>query len=676
MPIPNIIFNYFLILIATFFCASCPVIVKADSVDRDCYGRINTVVFNNAQDQMQILTDFRVILNNDGGSFGMSRSKDVKTFDSNGCLTRSGCIESDEKKLCYFRQDIKERSDAINITTKIKAKIDLNIRIVYFSIKVPINKFKNGKFILSKDNGLIKKGLFPNVKPAKSHLISTTATGLSFADAGGNIRLSVVFDKNYSVNIIDHRKWNRPFYGAEIIFHSGKMTKEQEASLKVDLKFSSLQNNMPSILSINTSCKQYRFDGFGGNYCYHIESPVTQHTLNTLRVAWARTQMSLDEWEPKNDNDSPSDTNWDYLRMQAHSGSHLRHEMLLTQQIQKQKIPYSITIFRLPEWIYITQRNDRRVSKRRINPDKWPELLECIESYLVYGKKTYGIEPDLFSFNEPNSGAKVLFSAQEYCLAIKKIGSLLNKIGFKTKILLADVNGPRVNHYKYTLVSTNDTEAMRFVGAIGFHSWGGATTEQYKAWADLASQLNLPLLVAELGLDPSEWRCGFYESYAYSLQQLRMYQELLLYAKPQAMIYWQFSSGNNSMIKHKGKIKKADYLKPTSRFWFLKHFCNLTPKCAMSLETYSNNPDILITAFSGNENKDNVYTIHIANFGIASKSIISGFPDKILNLHAVLTSSTDDFKRLEPVIVNNGIAEVDLPSRSLITLTTAEITSK
>ena len=70
-----------------------------------------------------------------------------------------------------------------------------------------------------------------------------------------------------------------------------------------------------------------------------------------------------------------------------------------------------------------------RQSKRRIHPDRWDELLECLGSYLAYAKREYGVEPDLFSFNEANIGVDVLLTAEEHREAIKHIGPASRRWG-------------------------------------------------------------------------------------------------------------------------------------------------------------------------------------------------------------------------------------------------------
>ncbi len=421
-------------------------------------------------------------------------------------------------------------------------------------------------------------------------------------------------------------------------------------------------------LTVDANQVRYRLDGFGGNYCFGIESPVTQYTLNNLRIAWARTEMSLNDWEPKNDNVSPDATNWEYLESQDQPGSKLRAEFLLAKQIQNMGIPYAISVWWLPEWLYAEPGKPPNTHRRRIHPDKWPELLECMGSYLLYARRQYGVEPDLFSFNEPNIGVMVLFSAQQHCQAIKRIGAHVASLGLKTKMLLADATGPRGTH-AYAHVAAGDPEAMQYVAAVGFHSWSGASPQQYAAWADLAEGLNLPLLVTELGVDPHAWRTRSFETFDYAMRELRMYQELLLYARPQATMQWEFTS-DYSILKEEDDEAGQTKLVPTVRFNFIRHFCNLTPPGADALTTTSDASEVLFTAFAGLADTGRVHTLHIANFGDERAVTISGLPADATQFRAIRTSQHEGFRELEPVPAHDRTIRVELAARSLLTLTT------
>lgn len=424
----------------------------------------------------------------------------------------------------------------------------------------------------------------------------------------------------------------------------------------------------PAAINVDPSRVRYDLDGFGGDYCFGVGSPVTQYTLRNLHIAWARVEMKAWEWEPENVNTDPNQFNWPTLEARDTPGSDLRHDFEVARQIQRLGVPFVVSIWDLPGWLYEDGGKAPRDSAHRIAPDKWPDLLKLIGSYLLYAKRKYGVEPNLFSFNEANIGVRVLLTPEEHREEIKRIGAYFRSLGLKTKMLLGDVASPR-GTWAYCLPAADDPEAMQYVGAVAFHSWGGGSPADYSAWADLAERLKLPLLVTELGTDAGAWRTAAYDSFSYALGEVRMYQELLLYARPQGTMQWEFTD-DYSIVKQEKDARGNERLAPTVRFWFVKHFCNLTPHHAEALAITCDNPEVLATAFSARQGGRRVFTVHIANFGAARQATVTGLPAGLTHLRAVRTSAEDSFRELGQVRVAKGAVKLDLTAQSLLTLTT------
>jgi O-glycosyl hydrolase len=186
----------------------------------------------------------------------------------------------------------------------------------------------------------------------------------------------------------------------------------------------------------------------------------------------------------------------------------------------------------------------------------------------------------------------------------------------KTRLLLGDTANPRDSHL-FALPSAADPEAMRYVGAVSFHSWGNGTPAQYAAWGDVAEWVRRPLLVAEAGVDPGAFQNAAYDSYAYGLTEARQFQELLRYARPQALIYWQFTDDYG--LVHVGP---NNAIEPTPRFWLMKQFVNLTPTKSQAVTASSDQPDVLVTAFT----RGNAVVVHVLNLGPECDAAIAGLP--------------------------------------------------
>jgi hypothetical protein len=570
-------------------------------------------------------------------------------------------ITVEEGKTASFRQTVAEENGRLWLTLEITADSALDVAGVYYTVEVPRAEFMGGQGTIRTASGSRIASL-PERKPEGRDFLRAEGSGFALSGAR-NLRLAAEFDSPREVAFADRWERSGRTYAALIRMHPGPLDPQRTVSLKLALSLSGDANHTPAHLALAAATRRYSFQGFGGNYCFNIESPVTQYTLDNLKVAWGRTEMSLSYWEPENDNNLPDTPNWEYFKKRLEAYPRLRLEMELGRKLQDKGIPYITSIWAIPEWAYTDPGpKPQRRNRRRIAPDKWDELVESIGTYLLFAKQQFGTEPDMFSFNEANIGVDVLLTPEEHRDAIKRLGAHFEKLGLKTKLLLGDATGPQGTHV-WPLAAAADPDAMRYVKAIGFHSWGGGTPEQYKAWGDLAEWLQLPLLVTELGYDAAAYNNRAYDSFYYGIQEVRMYQELLLHARPQGTQQWEFTS-DYGIVQTQRRADGAVDLIPTSRFWFVKHFTDLTPRNSDALATSSDNPEVLMTAFASGS----VYTLHIANTGASRQVTLEGLPD--VELRAVRTSESENYKELVALRVQSGALRFEIPARSLLSLTT------
>ena len=90
----------------------------------------------------------------------------------------------------------------------------------------------------------------------------------------------------------------------------------------------------------------------------------------------------------------------------------------------------------------------------------------------------------------------------------------------------------------------------------------------------------------------------------------------------------------------------------------MKHFTNLTPRQSNGIAAQSDQPDVLISAFS----KGNSLIVHIANLGPQRRASLAGLPSG--KWRQVLTSESIDWQ--EQAL--DTAAPIELPARSLLTL--------
>jgi len=511
---------------------------------------------------------------------------------------------------------------------RVTAESPMELGAIEYVIDLPRPRFVGGKILPAGVALAATRGADPEIWKGE-------AAKLRFEDAAANWSLGLEFDQSRGVSVVDRWERSGRSFQVRTRMHTGALTAGQSAAMAVTLTPGGAAKSTEVKLTVDPAKTRYKFDGFGANYCFGNDSPVANYTLDNLKIAWARFEMKAADWD----------------RQRNDPGPRLKKDFEMMQRVQKMGVPYVISIWWLPERLYSdANEKPRSTHNRKIAPDQWDNFLELVGSYLLYAKNTYGVEPDLFSFNEANIGVYVLFNPEEHAVALKRIGAHFQKLGLKTKMLLGDATGPRGTH-EYVLAAAADKEAMQYVGAVAFHTWGGATPEQYMAWGDVGEWLGLPLLAAEVGVDAFAHRNRMYDTYSYGLREAQMQQELILYARPRGTQFWEFT-GDYGLAR----TKPDGTVEPTSRFWLMKHFTNLTPQKSDVLATSSDQKDVLVTAFR----KGDDVVVHIVNMGAARAARIDGLAQGASK--ATVTTEEEPFK--EAAAGTN----LTLPARSVTSL--------
>jgi O-glycosyl hydrolase len=479
----------------------------------------------------------------------------------------------------------------------------------------------------------------PAARPADPVIFNRSTGQLTFTDAANNWTVVLALDRDRPVTVTDRwtadgRSWRIRIRLTEGLWAAGDVQK-----FALTLQCRGHAHAAPARITVDPANRRYPFDGFGGNYCFNTMTPVVDYTMATLRQAWMRFELKAAYWD----------------RQRQAPGPELRRDFELMQRAQRQGLPWIISLWRLPERYY-ADANQKPVGSfnRQIAADRWPEFLDLIGSYLLHVKQQYGAEPDYFSFNEPDLGVDIGFTPEGHRDMIKRIGAHLASLGLKTRMLLGDTANPRDTH-KYVLPTAADPAAMKYVGAVSFHSWGSGTSAQYAAWGDVGQWIGLPLVVAEAGTDPGSYRNRTFDSYAYGLGEMRQFQELLRDSRPQALIYWEFTEDYG--LVH---VKPDGAIEPTGRYWLMKQLTNLTPPHSSVLASASDQPDVLVSAFG----RDDALTVHILNTGPARDGVVTGLPRGPWRV--VTTTETQGWQEASGGPGEDG--RLSLPARSLTTL--------
>ena len=552
----------------------------------------------------------------------------------------------------------------VRMTLRLTARADLATAGTYLFVHAPIRTFAGGRCeVIRPDPNTPPAATMPAKLPKEHHFLRGRAAGLRLLSADGRTRLDVTLDRALPFTLQDHRKFKGREYSAFFRLLPDQVAKGDSAEVKVTLRLTVPADDRPARLALDAAKKRFRLDGFGGNFCFRVSSPITEHNLAHIPMAWARVHMNLAQWEPTNDNDSPGETDWAYFRQRDRPGSTVREDLAMTARLAKMRVPTIASTWRVPEFMTAEPGKGWQARKRRLPREKWPEALECVGAYLLHAKRAYQAEPAMVSFNESDIGCFVLMTPEEHRDWIKACGAHLAKLGLKTRMLLGDCT--KRDNTAFIAPAAADPEAMKHVGAVAFHTWSKGP-RQYRAWRDVARRLKLPLIAAEVGPDAAAHKDRSFNLLHYYVDELRMYQEILLHAEARAILEWQYCQGYQ-LCELEGGAGGTERVRPTPRFRMIRQFATLTPRPAIGLGTRSDHDKVLFTAFTDEGGKRLV--LHVANCGAARKATLTGLPARGGDLQAVQTTWTGGRKELPAVRARDGRLTLDLPEFSLLTLT-------
>ena len=445
---------------------------------------------------------------------------------------------------------------------------------------------------------------------------------------------------------------------------SGNALKGEKLSADYILKISGSIDNAPIELSLDSSNPGRVFDGVGGNFRIQnpeIDPAVIDYCLKNLNVTWGRVELPWFNWQP--------DESVDPVKA-AESGDispRVVSAMDMAQKLAKQNIPIIISAWYPPAWAVTGELQFRpQAGVPRGNPldtMKMRSIEKSIASYLIYLKDNYGVEPELFSFNESDLGINVRQTGEEHAQLIKQLGAYFASKGITTKMLLGDNSDATT--YGFVEPALDDPETHQYIGAVSFHSWRGCDNWTLSIWADIAKELNVPLIVGEGSNDAAAWSYPqIFLEHSYALDEVDLYIRIYSVCQAKSILQWQLTS-DYSVLSGGNIYDEKGSMKPTQRFFDLKQL-GLTPKGSFYLPLSCKANDISCVAFG--DIKDGIYSIHIVNNGAARKVTLNGIPGNVKELNLYVTDQNRGMEKDKTIDVNNGIAEFTVDSACFTTL--------
>jgi len=487
-------------------------------------------------------------------------------------------------------------------------------------------------------------------------LVAGSKTVQSLHYAAGPNQLEIAFDAPVEVTVGKDSR-------VMIAILASKPAAGQTAHRSLTVKVAGEIDHKPVTIALDATHPGQLFDGMGGNF--RLQNPkadpgIIDYNLRNLRVAWGRVEMPWRPWQP--------DENADPLAA-ARAGTldpRVRAAMEMARSLAEKGMPIIVSAWFAPQWAILPDRPEG-TRGNPLNPAKIDKIKKSIADYLVFLKEKYGVEAAMFTFNESDLGIDVRQTAQEHADMIKTFGPHFASRGLVTKLALGDTSD--ANPIAFIQPALHDPEAVKYIGAVDFHSWRGCTDEILAQWYAAARQLNVPLIVAEGSTDAAAYRYPqVFAEQQFALYEINLYLRILAVAQPRSILQWQLTS-DYSLLAGGGAFGDDGPIRPTRRFWNFKQLAS-TPERSFSLPVACNGANLTCAAF-GNI-AAGVYAVHVVNNGAARQATLTGLPTNVKELRVWVTDSTRGMEEGARIPVSGGRAEVKLDATSYTTVTSLE----
>ena len=448
-----------------------------------------------------------------------------------------------------------------------------------------------------------------------------------------------------------------------------KLKKDAKAEYSAVMKVSGVQHHETAHIDLDASNPGRLFTGFGGNFRIQNvqkDPEVIDYCLENLRVAFGRVEFPWGQWDQYTHPER-----YEGQGQQGRGGGfgggnpadHIRRSAEMARRLKQVGMPVIVSAWFPPAWAgNQTTRSDGTSRAYSLKPEEQDNIFESIASYLIYLKKEYGCEPDYFSFNESDLGINVVHTPEEHRDFIKAFGKYMADQGLKTLMLLGDNSDATT--FDFIVPTLNDPEALRYVGAISFHSWRGCDDETLRRWAAASRQINVPLIVGEGSTDAAahQYSAIFNES-TFALYEINLYTRICAISQPLSILQWQLTS-DYSLLWGDGIYNSEGPLRPTQRFFNIKQLAS-TPADSFAIPTTCDRDNMNIASFINVARGESA--VHVVNNAASCSAVITGLPASSTRaLVQVTNSGSNSDSMCLPVI--DGKVEVYMPAESFISV--------
>ncbi|AHM60372.1 hypothetical protein D770_10575 [Flammeovirgaceae bacterium 311] len=560
----------------------------------------------------------------------------------------------------FFTQEVEETGPgSARVQLALNSRADTSLTGVFFSIALPAAQYAEGSVQLIDPKGISFAEVRPN---GQQEYLRVPAGGVRFISQ--RRQLEVTFNEPTLVIVKQEERGGNNAIQVYLPLVQGNIKSGQTVQKTFNLKVSGEVDKTPVALTLNTSQTGRPFAGIGGNF--RLQNPntdpqVIDYSLENLRVAWGRVEMPWAFWQPEKGKDPIAAAKAGKLHPRVEKA------MEMAGRLHKLGMPVILSAWSGPAWAVVGEPKSRPgpdgVWGNPLEPANMNEIYKSIADYIIYLRDNYGVEINMFSFNESDLGINIRQTGEEHRELIKGLGAYFASRGLKTKMLLGDNSD--ANTYEFIYPAMADPATHPYIGAVSFHSWRGWETETLQKWDEAADKLNIPLIVGEGSIDAAAWRYpAIFEEPTYALEEINLYTRILAICEPLTILQWQLTADYSPMTGG-GIFGNNEPLRPTQRFWNLRQLGS-TPKGLLAMPISSDSP--YITSAAMGNNAKGTYAIHLVNNGATREVTISGLPRKVKALQIYVTDQGRAMEQGQAIRVTKGQATFTLDSRSYTTL--------
>lgn len=340
----------------------------------------------------------------------------------------------------------------------------------------------------------------------------------------------------------------------------------------------------------------------GGNYCQanytnNAWDEIGEATLKDLKPAYVRLALPLE---------------FRRTAYETYKGAKIVEQsavISLLETMKRMKTEFGVSNFTISVWRVADElvANPDKESQRRIKPEKYDELIDMLEAFLLTAKNKYGVEADYFSFNESDGGWQIIFSPQETIAFFKKAGERFRKAGLKTKFLWADT-AQTLGTVEFATMIAADSTIWKYLGPLCFHSWWSENIpdSEFERIAGFAKAWNKPVWCSELGFDAMAWKIKeMNESWDYAFRFAKISHRMMKYAEVEVSMYWTWQN-NYGIMSADTKTKYPSY-------YITRHFTDFLNSGTQIIHSITSDPEILAICGVSKEGKNVVQIINLKN---------------------------------------------------------------